>query len=109
MGSAAFTVTFDCADPHRQAAFWAAALAWTVEDHATFIGGLQEAGHLSAEDVIHLDGVAVFKSAAVVRDPGDPVDEHSGMGRGADCYSKSCPNRSPGRTADPEGNEFCVV
>ncbi|MGI8625451.1 MAG: VOC family protein [Geodermatophilaceae bacterium] len=82
MGSTAFTVTFDCADPHRQATFWAAALDWQVEDNSNLIAGLQQAGHVGADDVIDVGGVASWKAAAAVRDPGDPVDERSGMGSG---------------------------
>ena len=82
MGTTAFTVTFDCADPHRQAAFWAAALDWQVEDNSNLIAGLQQAGHVGADDVIDVGGVASFKIAASVRDPSDPVDERSGIGQG---------------------------
>lgn len=82
MGSAAFTVTFDCSDPHGQAAFWAQVLDWQVENHADLIAGLKQAGHVSDDDITEVDGVASWKAAAAVRDPADPVDEKSGMGQG---------------------------
>jgi len=82
MGTSAFTVTFDCADPHRQAEFWATALAWQVEDHRSLIAGLQEAGHVGPDDVTDVGGIPSWKAAAAVRDPADPVDERSGMGQG---------------------------
>lgn len=82
MGSAAFTVTFDCADPHTQAAFWAQVLDWQVEEHSDLIAGLKQAGYVTDDDITDVDGVTSWKSAAAVRDPADPVDEKSGMGQG---------------------------
>lgn len=82
MGTKAFTVTFDCTDPHRQAAFWATALDWQVEDHSALIAGLRQAGHVGDDDVVEVDGTPSWKLAAAVRDPGDPVDDRSGMGQG---------------------------
>lgn len=82
MGTSAFTVTFDAAGPHGQAAFWATALDWQVEDNSTLIAGLQQAGHVGEDDVIDVDGRPSWKAAAAVRDPADPVDERSGVGQG---------------------------
>ena len=82
MGTSAFTVTFDAVDPHRQAAFWATALNWQVEDHSTLIAGLKQAGYVGEDDVIDVDGRPSWKTAAAVRDPDDPVEEGSGMGQG---------------------------
>lgn len=82
MGTTAFTVTFDCADPHRQAAFWATALDWQVEDNSRLIAALQQAGHVTADDVIGIEGVVSWETAAAVRDPADPMDESSGVGKG---------------------------
>ncbi|MBA3369715.1 MAG: VOC family protein [Geodermatophilaceae bacterium] len=97
MGSTAFTVTFDCADPHRQASFWAAALDWQVEDHRDLIAGLQQAGYVGADDMIDVAGVASWKAAAAVRDPGDPVDDRSGMGRGGRLLFQIVPEPKSGK------------
>jgi hypothetical protein len=39
-------VTFDCADPHAQAAFWAAVFGSQVEDHSDLVDQLVAAGRL---------------------------------------------------------------
>ncbi|MEQ1786771.1 MAG: VOC family protein [Acidimicrobiales bacterium] len=64
-------MTFDCADPHAQARFWAAALDYTLDDHHEMIGGLIEAGHLSADgdDVVVVDGRRRFREYASIADP----------------------------------------
>lgn len=41
-------VTFDCADPHAQASFWARALGVEVEDHSDLVDQLVSAGRLPA-------------------------------------------------------------
>lgn len=82
MGSTAFTVTLDCADPHGQAAFWATALGWQVEDNSDLIAALQEAGQVGTDDVIDVGGVLSWKTAAAVRDPDDPADDRTGIGQG---------------------------
>lgn len=97
MGSTAFTVTFDCADPHRQAAFWATALDWKVEDNSVLIAALQTAGQIGAEDVTDVEGVASFKVAAAARDPEDGVDETSGMGQGGRLLFQIVPESKSGK------------
>ena len=42
----ALQVTFDCADPHAQARFWAVALDYDLEDHHDLIGDVIAAGHV---------------------------------------------------------------
>ena len=39
-------IVVDCADPHAQAAFWSAALGYTVEDNSVLIEQLLAAGHI---------------------------------------------------------------
>jgi hypothetical protein len=76
-----YKICVDCADPHRLAAFWAEALGYVVEDHSGLIKGLLEAGRLTEQDVVTVDGRLSFRTAAAVRDPDGPVDER-GIGHG---------------------------
>lgn len=62
-------ITFDCADPHAQARFWAAALGLDVEDHDAFIGEMLAAGHASPADVVMLGGRRAWAGAAACTDP----------------------------------------
>jgi hypothetical protein len=62
-------VTFDAADPHRLAAFWADALGYQVEDHTQIVDGLVAAGRLPAAAVIELDGRRGFREVAASSDP----------------------------------------
>lgn len=61
-------VTFDCADPHAQAAFWAQVLGTTVEDHADLVDKLVADGHMPEEDRIVVDGRSAFRDVAACRD-----------------------------------------
>lgn len=76
-----FQVTFDAADPHRLAAFWAAALGYAVEEHGAFIRQLMAAGVVGDEDVEDAGGLLRWRTAAAIRDPEGPVDER-GVGHG---------------------------
>lgn len=67
--SMSLQLTFDCADPHAQARFWAAALGLEVEDHDEFIGQMLEAGHASPVDVVVIDGRRAWVEAAACTDP----------------------------------------
>lgn len=64
-------VTIDCSDPHAQARFWAVALGWEVEDLHDLIGGIIEAGHISAdsEDIIELDGRRAWRDMSRLMSP----------------------------------------
>jgi hypothetical protein len=62
-------VTFDCADPHRMARFWASALRYEKEDHTTFVGELLEAGTLAAQNTVEADGGRQFADVSACRDP----------------------------------------
>jgi hypothetical protein len=62
-------VTFDCADPHAQARFWAAVYGTVVEDHSALVDKLVEAGRMPAEDRITLEGRSAFRDVAAASDP----------------------------------------
>jgi len=62
-------VTFDVADPHAQAVFWAAVLGIEVEDHSQFVDQLVADGRLPESDRIVIDGRSAFREAAACRDP----------------------------------------
>jgi hypothetical protein len=62
-------VTFDCADPHAQAAFWAQVFGTVVEDHSAFVDQLVTDGRMPAEDRVQIDGRSAFRDVATVRDP----------------------------------------
>ncbi len=62
-------VTFDAADPHTLADFWAQAVGYDREDHSGVVAGLLEAGHLDASEVVQRDGRAAFRDLAACRDP----------------------------------------
>lgn len=75
-------LVIDCADPHGQAAFWAAALGYTVEDNSVLVERLRAAGAVPAEAVVTVDGRPAFRTLQAVRHPDDPVQEGTGIGLG---------------------------
>ncbi|MFE7562957.1 VOC family protein [Kitasatospora sp. NPDC057500] len=75
-------LVIDATDPHRQAAFWAAALDYTVEDHSTLITGLLAAGVITPDLVTEVDGHHAWLALAAVRHPEDPHDPASDTGLG---------------------------
>jgi hypothetical protein len=62
-------VTFDCADPHAMARFWAEALGYEKEDHSSFVGQLLEDGALEPEGTVEVDGGRQFADVSACRDP----------------------------------------
>ncbi|MFJ4711326.1 VOC family protein [Streptomyces sp. NPDC088785] len=72
----------DAADPHAQAAFWAAALGYEVEDNADLIDRLLGAGALPAQETVEFRGRRAFRDLIAVRHPDDPVDGRTGTGLG---------------------------
>ena len=84
----------DCVDPHAQADFWAAALAYTVEDHSALVERLLGLGAVPAELTVESHGHLAMgvppversrewgRDLAAVRHPGDPYEEESGTGLG---------------------------
>lgn len=64
-------LTVDCTEPHRMAAFWAAALEYEVEDHQDLIERLAAEGVIDLEEHTTLvDGRRAWTTAAAVRDRG---------------------------------------
>jgi hypothetical protein len=62
-------VTFDCADPHAQAAFWAEVFAVVVEDHSALVDRLVTDGRMPASDRIEIGGRSAFRDVAACSDP----------------------------------------
>ncbi|MDT0341729.1 VOC family protein [Streptomyces litchfieldiae] len=62
-------VTFDCADPHAQAAFWGKVFGSTVEDHSALVDQLVADGRMPAEDRIVVNGHSAFRDVAACSDP----------------------------------------
>ena len=80
----AFQVTFDAADPHAQARFWAAALGWTLEVDTAFVQSMLDAGRARPSDVVEIDGDLFWATGAAILHPagrGDPLDGSSGSRR----------------------------
>ncbi|MFI9323351.1 VOC family protein [Kitasatospora aureofaciens] len=75
-------LVIDCADPHRQAAFWGAALDYAVEDHSTLITRLLGAGAVTPDALTEVDGHPAWLTLAAVRHPGDEYDPASDTGLG---------------------------
>jgi glyoxalase superfamily protein len=62
-------VTFETADPHALAAFWAQVLGTQVEDHSGFVDQLVADGRMPAEERITINGRSAFRDVAACRDP----------------------------------------
>jgi hypothetical protein len=62
-------VTFDAADPHAQAEFWACVLGTEVEDHSEFVDRLVADGRIPAADRITVRGRSAFRDVAACQDP----------------------------------------
>ncbi len=69
-----FQVTFDAADPHAHARFWAAALGYEVELHDDFIRRMLDSG-VAPEAVVEIDGHLFWRTATAIRPPGASDDE----------------------------------
>ncbi|MFF4384654.1 VOC family protein [Kitasatospora sp. NPDC001547] len=90
-------LVIDCTDPHRQAAFWAAALEYTLEDHSTLITRLLAAGAVGPEALTELDGRPAWRSLAAVRHPEDPFDPASDTGLGRRVLFQAVPEAKQGK------------
>jgi hypothetical protein len=75
-------IVIDCADPHAQAAFWAAALGYAVEDNSVLIERLLADGRIDRSVITTVSGRAAFRGLQAVRHPDDPVQEVTGTGLG---------------------------
>ena len=90
-------VVVDCADPHAQATFWAAALGYVVEDNSALIEQLLAGGALPPEAVVTVDGRQAFRTLQAVRHPDDPVQEVSGTGLGRRLLFQQVPEPKTGK------------
>jgi hypothetical protein len=86
-------IVIDCADPHAQAAFWAEALGYLVEDNSALVERLRAAGAVPAEAVVTAAGRAAFRDLQAVRHPDDPVQEGTGVGLGRRLLFQRVPER----------------
>ncbi|WP_432872770.1 VOC family protein [Microbispora rosea] len=85
----------DCADPHAQAAFWAEALGYEVEDNSVLVGRLL-AGGVVGEEAVTPDRTA-FRTLRAVRHPDDPVDPDTGTGLGRRILFQAVPEPKTGK------------
>ncbi len=92
-------LVIDCADPHAQADFWAAALAYTVEDHSVLIGRLLGLGAVPAELTVTVEshGRRGWRDLAAVRHPAEPYEEESGTGLGRRLLFQRVPEPKTGK------------
>jgi glyoxalase superfamily protein len=64
-----FQVAIDAADPHALNRFWSAAMGYEMEDHHDLVKQLLDAGQVTPDDTVELDGRLAFNDAAACRDP----------------------------------------
>jgi hypothetical protein len=75
-------LVIDCADPHAQAKFWAAALGWVVERNEAFIQSMLDQGIATPDQVVEVDGELAWSTVEAVRHPEhDAIRELGGAGR----------------------------
>jgi hypothetical protein len=86
--------TVDCDDAHAQAAFWAAALGWLVEDVHDLATAVLEAGYATREDVVEIEGRLAWRTITGIRHP-DDVEGRPGTGRRV--LFIAVPDRAPGK------------
>lgn len=67
MTTPSFQIAIDCADPHRLARFWAAAMDLEVEDHHDQVRGLLDQGLVTDDDTVEVEGRLAFREAAACR------------------------------------------
>ena len=67
-----FQVTVDCDDPHAQAAFWAAALGYLLEDPHELVEAVLAAGWADRDtDTLEIDGRRVWAAMTGIVHPDD--------------------------------------
>ena len=62
-------ITFDAADPHALAAWWAGLLGYEIESNREMVAELLADGVITDADVVEVDGVLHFATAVAMRDP----------------------------------------
>ncbi|MFD2765384.1 VOC family protein [Micromonospora eburnea] len=87
----------DAGDPHRQAAFWAEALGYQIEDNSTLIERLLAAGTVEQSLCVEFQGRLFWRDAAAVRHPDDPFDPVSGTGLGRRLLFNRVPEPKAGK------------
>jgi len=61
-------LALDCADPHAQAKFWAAALGYAVERDGDFVQKMIDEGFATDADVTTVDGELAWRDGAAMSD-----------------------------------------
>ena len=75
-------LVIDCADPHAQAKFWAAALGWVVERNEAFIRSMLDQGIARPDQVVEVHGELAWSTVEAVRHPEhDAIRELGGAAR----------------------------
>lgn len=88
-------LTVDCDDPHAQAAFWAQALGYLIEDPHDMVEAVLAAGYADRDrDTIEINGRLVWRTMNGIKHPGD-VDGPRGTGRRI--LFIAVPDRAPGK------------
>ncbi|MFE0099541.1 VOC family protein [Streptomyces sp. NPDC059009] len=85
----------DASDPHAQAAFWAEALGYEVEDNSELIGKLLGFGAVQESETLEFRGRHAFRDLIAVRHPEDPYDQESGTGLGRRILFQRVPEPKP--------------
>lgn len=62
-------VTFDAADPHALADFWAEVLGYEIENNSAFVDDLVSSGRMPPEGRITRNGRSEFADVAAASDP----------------------------------------
>ena len=88
-------LTIDCDDPHAQAAFWAAALGYLIEDVHDLVEAVIAAGYAERDrDTIDIDGRRAWRTVTGIKHPAD-VEGPRGTGRRI--LFVAVPDRASGR------------
>ncbi|MFE7355347.1 VOC family protein [Streptomyces sp. NPDC057543] len=77
-----YKVVIDSTDPHAQAAFWAEALGYLVEDNSPLIDRLLGLGAVPEAATVMVDGRRAWRDLGAARHPDDPYEKESGTGLG---------------------------
>ena len=90
-------LVIDSTDPHRQAAFWAAALEYLVEDNSPLIEQLLAHEAIDASLCVEIGGRKFWRDAAAARHPEDPHDAETGAGLGRRLLFNRVPEPKSGK------------
>ncbi|MFI5986032.1 VOC family protein [Streptomyces sp. NPDC051555] len=97
MTAVQWKLVVDCADPLRLARFWSAALGYAQEEHSELIERLIGFGAVTDADWMVVDGRKMWRGAAAVRHPEDPVDPATGVGLGRRLLFNAVPEPKQGK------------